>query len=88
MAYFRVGGTEPSSVCMGSFEGGHHYLLYLQFGLRSNNREGTQIIENWIKDLLTMAHRTRPTASLSHQEALISLLSLCQRADRMKTTIT
>ena len=38
-------------------------------GLRSNNREGTQLCpENWIKDLLNMAPsiRTRPSFALSH----------------------
>ena len=52
-----------------------------QFGLRPNNREGTQLhpsIENWIKDLLSMALpiRTRPRfphSGPSHQEASISL---------------
>ena len=58
---FRVGGTEYSSVCVGPFEEGCHYLLSPPyFGLRSNNREGTQShpsTENWIKDLLSMAPR-------------------------------
>ena len=29
VVYGRVRGTECSSACMGSFEGGHHYLHYL-----------------------------------------------------------
>ena len=29
VACCRVGGTDCSSTCMGSFEGGHHYLHYL-----------------------------------------------------------
>ena len=33
VAYCRVGGTECSSTCMGSFEGGHHYLHYLHHSL-------------------------------------------------------
>ena len=57
---------------MGHLEGDLHYLHYLHysFGLRSNNREGTQpcpSTENWIKDLLSMAPpiRTRPSFHLS-----------------------
>ena len=65
-------------------------------GLRSNNRERTQpcpSTENWIKDLLSMAHSLEqdlvsPTVSLSHQEAFITHLSLYIREDRMKTAIT
>ena len=77
--------------CVGPSEGGGHYLLYLQFGLTSNNREGTQphpSVENWIKDLLSMAPSIRTRPSFLQQEIPINLLSLCQRADRMKTTIT
>ena len=52
-----------------------------QFGLRSNNREGTQprpSTESWIKDLLSMAPPSEqdpvsPSVSVSHQEASISL---------------
>ena len=33
VACCRVGGTEYSSKCMGSFEGGHHYLHYLHNSL-------------------------------------------------------
>ena len=33
VACCRVGGTECSSVCMGSFEGGHYYLHYLHHSL-------------------------------------------------------
>ena len=48
--------------CLGVSSGG----LGQQFGLRPNNREGTQphpSTENWIKDLMSMAppSRTRPT---------------------------
>ena len=86
VACCRVGGTEYSSVCMGSFEGGHYYLHYLHHSLasRSNHREGTQhcpSTENWIKDLLSIASPSKqdpisPSVSLFHQEAYISLLSL------------
>ena len=68
-----------------------------QFGLRSNNRKGTQLhpsTENWIKDLLSMAPPIRigPTVSLS--QSLLSesfhkpLILLHLRTDRLKTTIT
>ena len=33
VAWCRAGGTECSSTCMGSFEGGHHYLHYLHHSL-------------------------------------------------------
>ena len=33
VACCRVGGTECRSVCMGLFEGGHHYLHYLHHSL-------------------------------------------------------
>ena len=84
----RAGGTECSSACMGSFEGGGHYLHYLHHSLAPvKSRDGTQLhpsTENWIKDLLSMAPpiRTRPSSpsvSLSHQEAFISLLSFSNR---------
>ena len=68
-----------------------------QFGLRSSNREGTQphlSIENWIKDLQSMALpiRTRPSFLLSQSLPSGSfqkpLILLHQSANRMKTTIT
>ena len=67
------------------------------FGLRSNNREGTQphpSIENWINDLLTMAPPIRTRSSFLLSQSLPSesvykpLILLYQRADRMKTTVT
>ena len=33
VACCRVGGTECSSTCMGSFEGGRHYVHYLHYSL-------------------------------------------------------
>ena len=33
VACCRAGGTECSSVCIGLFEGGHHYLHYLHHSL-------------------------------------------------------
>ena len=68
-----------------------------KFGLRLNNREGTQphpSTENWNKDLLSMAIpiRTRPSFPLSQSLPSGSfhkpLILLHQRADRMKTTVT
>ena len=59
-------------------------------GLRSNNREGTQpcpSTENWINDLLSMAHPSEqdsvcPKASTSHKEASVNLLSLHIRGQK------
>ena len=71
VACCRVGGTECSSACTGSFEGCHLYLHYLHHSLlQGNNREGTQLhpsTENWINTLLSMTPpiRTRPSFSLS-----------------------
>ena len=68
-----------------------------QFGLRPNNREGTQShpsTENYIKDLLSMALPIRTRSSFPHSQCLPSgsfhkpLILIHQRADRMKTTIT
>ena len=61
-----------------------------------NNKEGTQLhpsTENWIKDLLSMAPpiRTRPSLPLSQSlpsRCFHKPLSLHQREDRLKTTIT
>ena len=36
----RTRGTECSSVCMGSFEGGHHYLYYLHHSLAPGKEQG------------------------------------------------
>jgi len=68
-----------------------------EFGLRSNNREGTQphpSVENWIKDLLNMALPIRTRPRLPFSQSLPSgsfhkpLIFIHQRADRMKTTVT
>ena len=39
---FRVGGTECSSVWVGPFEGGHHYLYYLHHILASGQIIGRE----------------------------------------------
>ena len=71
VACCRAEGTECSSVCMGPFEGGKHYLHYLHLVWHQvNNGEGTQLhpsTENWVKDLLSMAPpiRVRPSFPLS-----------------------
>ena len=97
VACCRVGGTEYSVVCMGPFEGGHHYLHYLHHSLASGQITGRKpcpSTENWIKDLLSMALpiRTRPSFPLSQSLPSESfhkpLILLHQRADRMKTTTT
>ena len=99
VACCRVGGTECSSACKGSFEGGRHYLHYLHHSLVSDQTTGREHRaahqqKNWINDLLSMAPpiRTRPSFLLS--QSLPSgrfhkpLILIHQRADRMKTTIT
>ena len=55
VACCRVGGTECSSVCMGPFEGGHHYLHYLHHSLVSG---AAQLVKNppamwetWVRSL-------------------------------------
>ena len=58
-----------------------------------NSREGTQLhpsIENWIKNLLSMAlHiRTRSSQSLPSGSFHKPVILLHQRAKRVKTTIT
>ena len=61
-------GTAYNSAGINPFEGGqhyHHYPYHSLFGLRPNNREGTQdhpSTENSIKDVLSMTPpiRTRP----------------------------
>ena len=59
---YRVGGTKCTSACIGPFEGGCHYLHYLHHSLASGqitrNRTETTT-ENWIKDLLSMAHQQK-----------------------------
>ena len=69
----------------GLCDGEWWHQMTLFFGLRSNYREGTQphpSTENWMKNY--WAHsleqdQDSPTASLSHQEASTSLLSLSIR---------
>ena len=40
VACCRLGGTECSSTCMGSFEGGNHYLHYLHHSLTPGKSQG------------------------------------------------
>ena len=62
---------DRSSACIGSFEGGHHYLQYLHHSLApGKEQEGNTVhpsIENCIKDVLSMAPpiRTRSSFPLS-----------------------
>ena len=70
----RVRSAEYNSACTSPFEWGRHYLYYpYQFGLRSNNREGTQpcpSTENWIKVLLSMALPIKTRSSFPHSRSL------------------
>ena len=89
MACCRVGGTECSSVCMGPFEGGHHYLHYLHHSLASGQAAWREHSPNnqqkvGLRIYLTWSHPSEqdpvfPSISLSHQEGSISLLSLSIR---------
>ena len=79
-------GTECSSVCMGPFEGGHHYLHYLHHSLASGQTTGRehspahqQKIElkiYWAWSGSSEQDSVSPLVSLSHQEASIRLLFL------------
>ena len=63
-----------------SFQASGYFLMTQllstpQFGLRSNNKEGTQphpTTENWIKDSLSMALPMRTRHSLPHNQSLPS----------------
>ena len=39
---YRVKGTECSSMCIGPFEGGQHYLYYLHHSLASGQATGKE----------------------------------------------
>ena len=85
VACCRVWGTEFSSACMESFEGGHHYLHYLHHSLASGQASGrehslTQQHKIGLKIYWTWPHPSEqdPVSAsdlLSYQEASISLLS-------------
>ena len=86
----RVRGTEYSSVGLGPFEGGGHYLHYLHHSLASGQATGREhkpcsSTENWIKDLLNMTLPMRARLSFPLSQFLpsgssISLLSFSIRA--------
>ena len=70
-------GALSGTVCAGDFfEGGRHYLHYLQYSLvRSDNREGTQprpSTENCIKVLLSMVPPIRIRPSFPYNQSLLS----------------
>ena len=88
MACCRVRGTDYNSACTNPLEGDCHYLHYPFHSLaRGQPTEGTQpcpSLENWIKDLLSMAPPIRTKLSFSHSQSLpsgisISLLSVSIR---------
>ena len=82
-------GHWVSSVCMGPFEGGRHYLYYFHKSLASGQiigREyspdhqqkiGLKIYWSWSRP--SEQDPVSPSVSLSHQEASISLLSFSIR---------
>ena len=85
----QVQGTECSSVLLGLFEGGHHYLHYLHHSLLSGQITGrghspTHQQKIVLKIYWAWPHPSEqdpvsPLVSLSHQEASISLLSFSVR---------
>ena len=89
VACCRVRGTEHDSVCMGPFEGVHHYLHYLHHNLVSGQKTGRghspahqQKIElkvYWAWPCPPEQDPVSLTVSLPHQEASISLLSLSMK---------
>ena len=76
VAWYMVRGTECGSACVGSFEGGHHYLHYFHHSRpQVNSREGTQLhpsTENLIKDLLSMALPINTRPRFPHSQSLPS----------------
>ena len=89
VACCKVGGTECSSACMGSFEGGRPYLHYLHNSValgQATRREhspthqqkiGLKIYRAWPHP--SEQDPVSPSVSLSQQEPSISLLSLSIR---------
>ena len=87
VACCRVGDTEYSTACMGPFERGCHFLHYLHHSLASGQitgrkhsptlqpNIGLKIYCGWPPHQNKTQFRTRPSVSLFHQEASISLLS-------------
>ena len=94
MACCFVGGTECSSMCIGPFEGGCHYLYYFHHSLVSSQTQGTQShpsTENWIKDLLSMALKEiNPGISLEGMMLKLKLQyfgHLMRRTDSLEKTL-
>ena len=82
-------GTECSSVCMGPFEGGRHYLHYLHHSLASGQTTGREHSPTHQQKIGLMIYSAgphpseqdpvSPSVSLSHQEASIGFLSFSIR---------
>ena len=88
VACCRVRGTDCSSACMGPVEGGAIiFITSTMFGLRSNNKEGTQPHPSkkigwkiyWAWPRPSEQDPVSPSVSLFHQEVSISLLSFSIR---------
>ena len=80
---------EWSRMCMGPFEGGHHYLHYLQPSLASGQVTGREhnptqqqkigLKIHWAWPRPSEQDPVSPSVRLSHQEASISLLFFSSR---------
>ena len=89
VACCRLQGTEYSSVLLGPFEGGHHYLHYLHHSLLSGQITGREhspahqqkivLKIYWAWPRPSEQDPVSPSVSLSHQEISISLLSFSIR---------
>ena len=62
----RIGGTECSSTCMGSFEGGHHYLHYFHDSMAPINSRATIRTGHETTDWFRIGKRV-------HQNCMLSL---------------
>ena len=62
----RIGGTECSSTCMGSFEGGHHYLLCFHHSLKVKVKSLSRV--QLFATPWTVAHQAPLSMGFSRQE--------------------
>ena len=64
LACHRAGSTECSSACVGSFEGGHHYLHHLHHSLKVKSLSHVRLFATpW-----TVGYQAPPSMGFSRQE--------------------